>query len=145
MCLDCWPNVALFRGEGVMTYDLRIYWSLCVCHMWSVSHYEELLLIFLSCVHFHFVSLLCHSLNLLSNHLNATLEKCFLPPLHSLPTPLCALLTTPPYAFLMQTITQSAPSVLHPGIALATGNGQFGCSDSFPPALLLCPPTMQGM
>uniref|UniRef100_A0A671UHI1 non-specific serine/threonine protein kinase n=1 Tax=Sparus aurata TaxID=8175 RepID=A0A671UHI1_SPAAU len=43
-----------------------------------------------------------------------------------------------------QTITQSAPSVLHPGIALATGNGQFGCSDSFPPALLLCPPTMQG-
>ncbi|XP_070686386.1 homeodomain-interacting protein kinase 3-like [Pempheris klunzingeri] len=43
-----------------------------------------------------------------------------------------------------QAITQSAPSVLHPGIALATGNGQFGCSDSFPPALLLCPPTMQG-
>ncbi|CAG5958551.1 unnamed protein product [Menidia menidia] len=40
-------------------------------------------------------------------------------------------------------ITQSAPSVLHPGIAL-TGNGQFGCSDSFPPALILCPPTMQG-
>ncbi|XP_070827966.1 homeodomain-interacting protein kinase 3a [Chaetodon trifascialis] len=43
-----------------------------------------------------------------------------------------------------QTITQSAPSVLHHGIALATGNGQFGCSDSFPPALLLCPPNMQG-
>ncbi|XP_041852336.1 homeodomain-interacting protein kinase 3a isoform X2 [Melanotaenia boesemani] len=43
-----------------------------------------------------------------------------------------------------QSITQSAPSVLHPGIALTTGNGQFGCSDSFPPALLLCPPTMQG-
>ncbi|KAM4553766.1 homeodomain-interacting protein kinase 3-like isoform 1-T1 [Fundulus diaphanus] len=42
-----------------------------------------------------------------------------------------------------QSITQSAPSMLHPGIAL-TGNGQFGCSDSFPPALLLCPPTMQG-
>ncbi|XP_013867623.1 homeodomain-interacting protein kinase 3 isoform X1 [Austrofundulus limnaeus] len=37
-----------------------------------------------------------------------------------------------------QSLTQSAPSVLHPGIA------QFGCSDSFPPALLLCPPTMQG-
>uniref|UniRef100_A0A665TJS2 non-specific serine/threonine protein kinase n=1 Tax=Echeneis naucrates TaxID=173247 RepID=A0A665TJS2_ECHNA len=36
------------------------------------------------------------------------------------------------------------PSVLHPGIALTTGNGQFGCSDSFPPALLLCPPTLQG-
>uniref|UniRef100_A0A665TRX5 non-specific serine/threonine protein kinase n=1 Tax=Echeneis naucrates TaxID=173247 RepID=A0A665TRX5_ECHNA len=43
-----------------------------------------------------------------------------------------------------QTLTQSAPSVLHPGIALTTGNGQFGCSDSFPPALLLCPPTLQG-
>ncbi|XP_011605101.2 homeodomain-interacting protein kinase 3-like isoform X1 [Takifugu rubripes] len=40
--------------------------------------------------------------------------------------------------------TQSASSVLHPGIALAPGNGQFGCSDSFPSALLLCPPTMQG-
>uniref|UniRef100_A0A3B4A7M2 non-specific serine/threonine protein kinase n=1 Tax=Periophthalmus magnuspinnatus TaxID=409849 RepID=A0A3B4A7M2_9GOBI len=37
-----------------------------------------------------------------------------------------------------------APSVLHPGIALSTTNNQFGCSDSFPPALLLCPPTMQG-
>ncbi|XP_075898992.1 homeodomain-interacting protein kinase 3-like [Nelusetta ayraudi] len=43
-----------------------------------------------------------------------------------------------------QTLSQSASSVLHPGIALATGNGQFGCSDSFPPAVLLCPPTMQG-
>ncbi|XP_069571283.1 homeodomain-interacting protein kinase 3-like isoform X2 [Brachyistius frenatus] len=37
-----------------------------------------------------------------------------------------------------------APSVLHPGIALTTASGQFGCSDSFPPALLLCPPPMQG-
>uniref|UniRef100_A0A8C5FYF8 non-specific serine/threonine protein kinase n=1 Tax=Gouania willdenowi TaxID=441366 RepID=A0A8C5FYF8_GOUWI len=43
-----------------------------------------------------------------------------------------------------QTITQSAPSVLHPGIALPTGNGQFSCGDQFPPALLLCPPAMQG-
>ncbi|XP_047189129.1 homeodomain-interacting protein kinase 3-like isoform X2 [Scophthalmus maximus] len=43
-----------------------------------------------------------------------------------------------------QAITQSAPSVLHPGLALTTGNGQFGCNDSFPPALLLCPPAMQG-
>ncbi|XP_056137378.1 homeodomain-interacting protein kinase 3-like [Lampris incognitus] len=42
-----------------------------------------------------------------------------------------------------QALTQSAPSVLHPGIALPAGNGQFGCSDSFPPALILCPPTMQ--
>ncbi|KAK2918223.1 homeodomain-interacting protein kinase 3-like isoform X2 [Channa argus] len=43
-----------------------------------------------------------------------------------------------------QAITQSASSVLHPGIALTTGNGHFGCGDSFPPALLFCPPTMQG-
>uniref|UniRef100_A0A3Q0RB40 non-specific serine/threonine protein kinase n=1 Tax=Amphilophus citrinellus TaxID=61819 RepID=A0A3Q0RB40_AMPCI len=51
-----------------------------------------------------------------------------------------------PVCFLFsQAITQSAPSVLHPGIALTTGNGQFGCSDSFPPALLLCPPTMQAL
>lgn len=42
-----------------------------------------------------------------------------------------------------QPITQSAPSMLHPGIALTTNN-QFGCGDSFPPALLLCPPPMQG-
>ncbi|XP_068458646.1 homeodomain-interacting protein kinase 3a [Clinocottus analis] len=42
-----------------------------------------------------------------------------------------------------QAINQSGPSVMHPGIAL-TGNGQFGCTDSFPPALLLCPPAMQG-
>ncbi|XP_034094550.1 homeodomain-interacting protein kinase 3-like isoform X3 [Gymnodraco acuticeps] len=43
-----------------------------------------------------------------------------------------------------QPMNQSAPSVLHPGIALTTGNGQFACTDSFPPALLLCPPPMQG-
>ncbi|XP_061533338.1 homeodomain-interacting protein kinase 3a isoform X2 [Phycodurus eques] len=42
-----------------------------------------------------------------------------------------------------QPITQSAPSVLHPGIALTGRNGQFGCSDSFPP-ILLCPPSIQG-
>ncbi|XP_077372521.1 homeodomain-interacting protein kinase 3a [Festucalex cinctus] len=42
-----------------------------------------------------------------------------------------------------QPIAQSAPSVLHPGIALAARNGQFGCSDSFPP-ILLCPPNIQG-
>uniref|UniRef100_A0AAV2L372 non-specific serine/threonine protein kinase n=1 Tax=Knipowitschia caucasica TaxID=637954 RepID=A0AAV2L372_KNICA len=42
-----------------------------------------------------------------------------------------------------QTITQSAQ--LHPGIALSTTNNQFGLGDSFPPpALLLCPPSMQG-
>uniref|UniRef100_A0A8C8EU15 non-specific serine/threonine protein kinase n=1 Tax=Oncorhynchus tshawytscha TaxID=74940 RepID=A0A8C8EU15_ONCTS len=42
-----------------------------------------------------------------------------------------------------QALTQSAPSVMHPGM-LQTGNGQFGCNDSFQPALILCPPTMQG-
>ncbi|XP_077423873.1 homeodomain-interacting protein kinase 3a isoform X2 [Vanacampus margaritifer] len=42
-----------------------------------------------------------------------------------------------------QPIAQSAPSVLHPGIALTARNGQFGCSDSFP-SILLCPPNIQG-
>ncbi|XP_059916195.1 homeodomain-interacting protein kinase 3-like [Gadus macrocephalus] len=42
-----------------------------------------------------------------------------------------------------QVMNQPAPPVLHPGIPLPTGN-QFGCSDSFPPALILCPPSMQG-
>ncbi|KAM8892681.1 homeodomain-interacting protein kinase 3-like isoform 3-T3 [Spinachia spinachia] len=43
-----------------------------------------------------------------------------------------------------QAINQSGPSVLHPEMALAAGNGQFGCTDTFPPGLLLCPPPMQG-
>ncbi|XP_057692248.1 homeodomain-interacting protein kinase 3-like isoform X2 [Corythoichthys intestinalis] len=42
-----------------------------------------------------------------------------------------------------QSITQSAPSVMHPGIPLTARNGHFGCSDSFPP-ILLCPPNIQG-
>ncbi|KAJ3596901.1 hypothetical protein NHX12_003301, partial [Muraenolepis orangiensis] len=42
-----------------------------------------------------------------------------------------------------QAMTQPAPSVLHSGLALPTAN-QFGCSDPFPPALILCPPAMQG-
>uniref|UniRef100_A0A3Q2Z1T3 non-specific serine/threonine protein kinase n=1 Tax=Hippocampus comes TaxID=109280 RepID=A0A3Q2Z1T3_HIPCM len=42
-----------------------------------------------------------------------------------------------------QPITQSGHSVLHPGLALTTRNGQFGCSDAFPP-ILLCPPNIQG-
>ncbi|XP_049580330.1 homeodomain-interacting protein kinase 3a [Syngnathus scovelli] len=42
-----------------------------------------------------------------------------------------------------QHITQSAPSVLHPGIALTARNAQFGCNDSFPP-ILLCPANIQG-
>ncbi|XP_076003157.1 homeodomain-interacting protein kinase 3 isoform X1 [Genypterus blacodes] len=44
-----------------------------------------------------------------------------------------------------QGIAPSAPSVIHPGIPLQTGSGQFGCSDSFQPALILCPPTIQGI
>ncbi|KAL0968566.1 hypothetical protein UPYG_G00268580 [Umbra pygmaea] len=42
-----------------------------------------------------------------------------------------------------QALTQSAPSLMHPGM-LQTGSSQFGCNDSFQPALILCPPTMQG-
>ncbi|KAM6950217.1 homeodomain-interacting protein kinase 3 isoform 2-T2 [Lycodopsis pacificus] len=39
----------------------------------------------------------------------------------------------------------SAQSVMHPGIPLQTGSGPFGCSDSFQQALILCPPTIQGI
>uniref|UniRef100_A0AAZ3S6J6 non-specific serine/threonine protein kinase n=1 Tax=Oncorhynchus tshawytscha TaxID=74940 RepID=A0AAZ3S6J6_ONCTS len=42
-----------------------------------------------------------------------------------------------------QALTQSAPSVMHPGM-LQTGTSQFGCNDSFQPALILCPPAIQG-
>uniref|UniRef100_A0A8D3B0G8 non-specific serine/threonine protein kinase n=1 Tax=Scophthalmus maximus TaxID=52904 RepID=A0A8D3B0G8_SCOMX len=59
-------------------------------------------------------------------------------------SPPCSLSCLNPRLMRVQAITQSAPSVLHPGLALTTGNGQFGCNDSFPPALLLCPPAMQG-
>ncbi|KAG7268135.1 hypothetical protein CRUP_010089, partial [Coryphaenoides rupestris] len=48
-----------------------------------------------------------------------------------------------PMAYKKIPVHSQAPSVLHSGIALPTGN-QFGCSDSFPPALILCPPNMQG-
>ncbi|KAL6113206.1 hipk3 [Pungitius sinensis] len=44
-----------------------------------------------------------------------------------------------------QGLAPSAQSVMHPGIPLQTGSGQFGCSDSFPQALILCPPTIQGI
>uniref|UniRef100_A0A8C6WH31 non-specific serine/threonine protein kinase n=1 Tax=Neogobius melanostomus TaxID=47308 RepID=A0A8C6WH31_9GOBI len=43
-----------------------------------------------------------------------------------------------------QGLAPSAPSVLHPGIPLQSGSGQFGCNDSFQQALILCPPTIQG-
>uniref|UniRef100_A0AAR2L192 non-specific serine/threonine protein kinase n=1 Tax=Pygocentrus nattereri TaxID=42514 RepID=A0AAR2L192_PYGNA len=41
-----------------------------------------------------------------------------------------------------QPLAPSAPSVMHPGIPLQTG-AQFG--DSFQQALILCPPTIQGL
>ncbi|KAG7473698.1 hypothetical protein MATL_G00098650 [Megalops atlanticus] len=44
-----------------------------------------------------------------------------------------------------QALAPSGPSVMHPGIPLQTGNAQFGCSDSFQQALILCPPAMQGI
>ncbi|KAJ3593039.1 hypothetical protein NHX12_005377 [Muraenolepis orangiensis] len=44
-----------------------------------------------------------------------------------------------------QGLAQTAPSVMHPGIPMASGTMQFGCSDSFQPALILCPPTIQGI
>ncbi|XP_032357758.1 homeodomain-interacting protein kinase 3 isoform X5 [Etheostoma spectabile] len=42
-----------------------------------------------------------------------------------------------------QGLAPSAQSVMHPGIPLQTGSGQFGCNDSFQQALILCPPTIQ--
>ncbi|KAJ8416260.1 hypothetical protein AAFF_G00382820 [Aldrovandia affinis] len=44
-----------------------------------------------------------------------------------------------------QVLAPSAPSVMHPGIPLQTGSAQFGCNDSFQQALILCPPTIQGI
>ena len=44
----------------------------------------------------------------------------------------------------MQGLAPSAPSVMHPGIPMQSGSVQFGCSDSFQQALILCPPTIQG-
>ncbi|XP_042563316.1 homeodomain-interacting protein kinase 3a isoform X2 [Clupea harengus] len=44
-----------------------------------------------------------------------------------------------------QSLAPSAPSVLHPGIPIQAGNAQFGCNDSFQQALILCPPTLQGI
>ncbi|KAG9272926.1 homeodomain-interacting protein kinase 3 isoform X1 [Astyanax mexicanus] len=42
-----------------------------------------------------------------------------------------------------QPMAPSAPSLMHPGIPLQTGSAQFG--DSFQQALILCPPTIQGL
>uniref|UniRef100_A0A672NA25 non-specific serine/threonine protein kinase n=1 Tax=Sinocyclocheilus grahami TaxID=75366 RepID=A0A672NA25_SINGR len=40
-------------------------------------------------------------------------------------------------------LASSAPSVMHAGIPLQTGRAQFG--DTFQQALILCPPTLQGL
>uniref|UniRef100_A0A3Q2W0Y5 non-specific serine/threonine protein kinase n=1 Tax=Haplochromis burtoni TaxID=8153 RepID=A0A3Q2W0Y5_HAPBU len=42
-----------------------------------------------------------------------------------------------------QGLAPSAASVMHPGIPLQTGSGQFGCNESFQQTLILCPPTIQ--
>ncbi|XP_037396538.1 homeodomain-interacting protein kinase 3a isoform X1 [Pygocentrus nattereri] len=44
-----------------------------------------------------------------------------------------------------QALPPPAPPVVHPGIPLQTGSAQFGCTDSFQQALILCPPTIQGI
>ncbi|XP_051513255.1 homeodomain-interacting protein kinase 3-like isoform X8 [Myxocyprinus asiaticus] len=54
-----------------------------------------------------------------------TLPFCKMPSIHS------------------QALASSASSVMHPGIPLQTGSAQFG--DSFQQALILCPPTIQGI
>ncbi|KAK3548951.1 hypothetical protein QTP70_021662, partial [Hemibagrus guttatus] len=42
-----------------------------------------------------------------------------------------------------QPLAPSAPSVIHPAIPLQTGSAQFG--ESFQQALIICPPTLQGL
>ncbi|XP_067152277.1 homeodomain-interacting protein kinase 3 isoform X2 [Apteryx mantelli] len=44
-----------------------------------------------------------------------------------------------------QALTASARSVLHQGIPLQAGTAQFGCNDVFQQALIICPPTIQGI
>ncbi|XP_061736612.1 homeodomain-interacting protein kinase 3 isoform X2 [Nerophis ophidion] len=44
-----------------------------------------------------------------------------------------------------QALAPSAPSVIHPGIPLQTGSGQFGGNESFQQALILCPSNIQGI
>ncbi|KFW62637.1 Homeodomain-interacting protein kinase 3 [Pygoscelis adeliae] len=44
-----------------------------------------------------------------------------------------------------QALTASTHSVLHQGIPLQAGTAQFGCSDVFQQALIICPPTIQGI
>ncbi|XP_062476245.1 homeodomain-interacting protein kinase 3 isoform X3 [Pezoporus occidentalis] len=44
-----------------------------------------------------------------------------------------------------QELTASTHSVLQQGIPLQAGAAQFGCSDVFQQALIICPPTIQGI
>ncbi|KGL74217.1 Homeodomain-interacting protein kinase 3 [Tinamus guttatus] len=44
-----------------------------------------------------------------------------------------------------QALTASAHSVLHQGMPLQAGTAQFGCNDVFQQALIICPPTIQGI
>ncbi|XP_061212587.1 homeodomain-interacting protein kinase 3 isoform X3 [Neopsephotus bourkii] len=44
-----------------------------------------------------------------------------------------------------QALTASTHSVLQQGIPLQAGTAQFGCSDVFQQALIICPPTIQGI
>uniref|UniRef100_A0A672FZ15 non-specific serine/threonine protein kinase n=1 Tax=Salarias fasciatus TaxID=181472 RepID=A0A672FZ15_SALFA len=53
--------------------------------------------------------------------------------------------TTTAVVIGLQCLTPSAPSVMHPGIPLQTQSSQFGCNESFQQALILCPPTIQGI
>uniref|UniRef100_A0A669DDP5 non-specific serine/threonine protein kinase n=1 Tax=Oreochromis niloticus TaxID=8128 RepID=A0A669DDP5_ORENI len=50
-----------------------------------------------------------------------------------------------PFSKMTAGLAPSAASVMHPGIPLQTGSGQFGCNESFQQALILCPPTIQGI
>ncbi|XP_048118399.1 homeodomain-interacting protein kinase 3 isoform X2 [Alosa alosa] len=54
---------------------------------------------------------------------------------------------TVPFSKMAGVHTQALPpsAQMHPGIPLQTGNAQFGCTDSFQQALILCPPTIQGI
>lgn len=53
-------------------------------------------------------------------------------------------ITQPVLNLFPQALTASAHSVLHQGIPLQAGTAQFGCSDVFQQALIICPPAIQG-
>lgn len=55
------------------------------------------------------------------------------------------VITLPVLNLFPQALTTSAHSVLHQGIPLQAGTAQFGCSDVFQQALIICPPAIQGI